>query len=129
MLALVVDTIEEVGVEWPFLSRVAQAIFVAGDKLARAVLVLGLVVLEGDSDGVATALGVVRGGLEWNDERQLALTEIIPLSRGLHRAIEHGKDRVVNATPSTLKGLEDLPALVAVGEGVVARGELKRVQL
>ena len=129
MLALVVDTVEEVRVEWPFLSRVVQAIFVAGDKLARAVLVLGLVVLEGDSDGVATALGVVRGGLEWKDECQIALTEIIPLSRGSIGPLSTAKIELSMPRPPTLKGLEDLPALEAVEEGVVARGELKRVQL
>ena len=67
MLVLVVDAIEEVRVERTFLSRVVQAVFVARNKLARAVLVLSLVVLEGDSDGIATALGIVCRGLERND--------------------------------------------------------------
>ena len=109
MLVLVVDAIEEVRVEWSFLSRVVQAVFVARDKLARAVLVLGLVVLEGDSDGVATALGVVCGGLEWKDERQVALTEIIPCPVGSIGPLSTAKIELSMPRPLPSKDLKISP--------------------
>ena len=122
VLLTVIDAIEEIGIEVDLYPCIIEPTLVARYELAGAGCILRWVVFEGDSDGVTATLGVVLGGLEWKDECEIAIPEVVALTCGLEWTIGDGEDRIVLSATSSFEGFEDTSTLIAIGEGVVVVG-------